>query len=99
MEKFCEFKIHEYMDMYPEKWVRTFIAEDEEAIKKSAIRYAQDMNRNYSGGTTTFIKVMSKEEAKAHIDSLIAKEKKHWQDDSQEFIDNITKLFNKCYDV
>jgi hypothetical protein len=81
MELFCKFKVHEYMDMYPRDHVRTFIAEDEEAIKKEAIRYAQHMNQNYSGGTTRFIKVMTKEEAEAHVKSICDYEDKHPQPD------------------
>jgi len=98
MEKFCLFSIHEYMDMYPRDHVQTFIATDEETIKKEAIRFAQHMNQNYSGGTTKFIKVMTKEEAKAHVDKLVEDEKLHPQPDSDDFISEVTELFNKCYD-
>ena len=97
MEKFCLFRVHEYMDMYPRDHVQTIIAEDEETIRKEAIRFAQHMNQNYSGGTTTFIKVMSKEEAQAHVDKLADYEKNHPQPDSEDFMNGIMKLFNKCY--
>ena len=96
MEKFCLFKVHDYMDMYPRDHVRTFIADDEESIRKEAIRYAQHMNREYSGGTTKFIKVMSKDEAKKHIDKLIAEEMREVHPD-HEFIEQVTVLYNKCY--
>lgn len=96
MEKFCLFKVHDYMDMYPRDHVRTFIADDEESIRKEAIRYAQHMNREYSGGTTKFIKVMSEDEAKKHIDKLIAEEMKEAHPD-HEFIEQVTTLYNKCY--
>ena len=99
MEKFVKFERHEYMDMYPEAHVRTFIADDMEGIVNEAKKWADYMNSNYSGGTCRFEKVMTTEEAKAHVDSLVDYEKKHWQDDSQEFIDKITNLYNKCYET
>ena len=97
MEKFCLFKVHEYMDMYPSDHVQTMIAEDEEAIKKEAIRFAQHMNQNYSGGTTRFIKVRTKEEAEAHVKSICDYEDKHPQPDSEEFKQEMWNLFYKCY--
>lgn len=97
MELFCKFEVHEYMDMYPRDHVRTFIAKDEETIKKEAIRYAQHMNQNYSGGTTRFIKVMTKEEAEAHVKSICDYEDKHPQPDSEEFKQEMWNLFYKCY--
>ena len=97
MEKFCLFKIHEYMDMYPRDHVQTFIATDEETIKKEAIRFAQHMNQNYSGGTTKFIKVMTKEEAQAHVDKLAEHERLHPQADSEDFMKGIRMIFDKCY--
>ena len=97
MEKFCLFKVHEYMDMYPRDHVRTFIADDEEGIKKEASRFAQHMNQNYSGGTTTFIKVMDKDEAQTHVNKLADYEKNHPKPDSEEFMEGVRNLFNKCY--
>lgn len=98
MEKFCEFLVHEYMDMHPRTHVRTFVADTIDGIREKAIKYAQYMNKNYSGGTTTFKKVMNAKEAKAHVDSVISYEKANWQDGSQEFIDNINNLYKKCYE-
>lgn len=43
MELFCQFRVHDYMDEYPEKHVRSFVANDEESIRKEAIKYAQHM--------------------------------------------------------
>jgi hypothetical protein len=97
MELFCKFEVHEYMDMYPRDHVRTFIAEDEEAIKKEAIRYAQHMNQNYSGGTTRFIKVMTKEEAEAHVKDVIAYEDAHPQEDSEDFKKEMLDILHRCY--
>lgn len=97
MEKFCEFRLHEYMDMYPTTHVRTFIADSLNEIEVRAKKYAQRMNGNYSGGTTTFIKVMNAEEARKHLDNIIADEKRHWQSDSQSWIDSMEELYSKCY--
>ncbi len=97
MEKFCRFELHEYMDMYPQEKVVTFKGETEEEIASNAQKWASDMTKNYSGGPTRFIRVMSAEEAKAHIDKQIAYENNHWQDDSQEWIDKLNTLYNKCY--
>lgn len=98
MEKFCEFQIHEYMDLYPEKYVRTFIADDESAIGTEARMWAKRMNENYSGGTTTFVCVMSAEEARAYAEGLIKEEMDNPRDDSGEFIDHVKRLYNKCYE-
>ena len=86
MEKFVKFQTHDYMDMYPCDYVRTFIADDLGSIKLEAIKYAQHMNQNYSGGTTKFIRVMDAQEAKSFIDGEIAKEKENWVSDSQELL-------------
>ena len=99
MEKFCRFELHEYMDMYPQEKVVTFKGETEEEIASNAQKWASEMTKNYSGGPTRFIKVMSAEEAKKYIDEQIAKEHQNWQDDSQEFIDRITNLYKKCYET
>lgn len=97
MEKFCQFEVHDYMDMYPRKHVRTFVAEDEEAIKKEAIKYAQHMNKLYSGGTTKFIKVMDVHDAEAHIKQVIEDEEKHPQEGSAAFIQKIWNIYYRCY--
>lgn len=67
MEKFCEFSVHEYMDMHPHQEVRTFKGKDEEEIKANAIAWASEMTKNYSGGPTSFVKIMSKHEAADHL--------------------------------
>jgi hypothetical protein len=85
------------MDEYPSKHVRSFVANNEESIRKEAIKYAQHMNRNYSGGTTTFVKVMNKEEAEAHIKEICAYEDQHPQEDSETWKQEMWDLYNKCY--
>lgn len=97
MEKFVLFELHEYMDMYPKKHVMTFKGNDEEDIASNASMWAKEMTRNYSGGPTRFIKVMSKEEAKAHVESLVKYEDEHPQDDSETFKQEMWNLYYKCY--
>jgi hypothetical protein len=55
------------------------------------------MTDAYSGGPTTFIKVMNKEEAEAHVLELCEYEDAHPQPDSAEFKENIRNIFNQCY--
>ena len=97
MKKFCEFQIHEYMDMYPEKYVRMFVGDDESTIRTEARKWAKYTNENYSGGTTTFVKVMSYDEAKEYAMQLIDNEIKNERDDSKEYIDHIKDVFDSCY--
>ena len=97
MELFCEFSVHEYMDEHPRKHVQTFLGETEEDIEKNAKEYASQMTLAYSGGPTTFIKVMNKEEAEAHIKDVIAYEDEHPQEDSEEFKQEMWNIFYRCY--
>ena len=97
MELFCEFSVHEYMDEYPRKHVQTFLGETKEDIEKNAREYASQMTLAYSGGPTTFIKVMNKEEAEAHIKDVIAYEDAHPQEDSEEFKQEMWNIFYRCY--
>ena len=96
MELFCEFSVHEYMDMYPRTTVRTFVADDLEGIQNAAKEYARYMNTNYSGGSTTFIKVMSKEEARKYIEKQCAIVDPKLED-PEEFSDRVWKIFHDCY--
>lgn len=97
MELFCEFSVHEYMDEHPRKHVRTFIGESKEDIEGKAREYAKQMTDAYSGGPTTFVKVMNKQEAETHIDELIAYENANPQPDSEEFKQEMLNLLHKCY--
>ena len=97
MELFCEFSVHEYMDEHPRKEVRTFIGESEEAIEDTAKKWAKGMTDAYSGGPTTFVKIMNKEEAEAHIKEICAYEDAHPQEDSEEWKQEMWNLFYKCY--
>lgn len=97
MKRFCKFELHEYMDAYPQEHIRVFGGESEEDIENNCREFAKGMTNNYSGGPTKFIKIMSTEEAKAHIDTLTEYEKQHPQPDSEEFLSNMNELYNECY--
>ena len=67
MEKFCEFSVHEYMDMYPHKEIRTFKGGNESEITANAVEWAKHMTEVYSGGPTSFVKILSREEAANYL--------------------------------
>ena len=67
MELFCEFSVQSPMDMYPTKHVRTFIADSKDSIREAASKWADQMNHMPCSEHTTFVKVMNKEEAEAHL--------------------------------
>ena len=83
--------------MYPTKHVRTFIADSEDNIREAAIKWADQMNHMPCSEHTTFVKIMNKEEAEAHIKEVCEYEDQHPQEDSDEFKDKMISLFNKCY--
>ena len=99
MRKFIEFKLHDYMDMYP---TSSFIAMEESEVQD----YVDYMRKNYSGGTTSFVRVLTKEEATEHIlkeiKSVIDRPTITHSDGSLdskdvEFINNLIIEFNTCY--
>lgn len=71
MRLLVEFEIHEYMDMYPRKKVLVFGGIKVEDIIKKATDWADDMNITYSGGTTTFKRVLPHREAVEYISKEI----------------------------
>lgn len=85
IQRFCKFRVHEFMDPEPSEEVRVFTDTSEEEIQKRCEEWADMMSREYSGGPTTFVAIMSKEEAKTWIDSL---------EDNNE---NIETMFRECY--
>ena len=97
MELFCKFSVQSPMDMYPTNHVRTFIADSEESIREAAIKWADQMNHMPCSEHTTFVKVMNKEEAEAHINDVIAYEDNHPQEDSEDFKKEMISIFNRCY--
>lgn len=97
MERFVKFRTHDYMDMYPTYQVIAFSGDTEGDVVNAAKAYEEHMKMTYCSGDTTMIKVMSAEEAKEYIDKQISKEKSNPQPDSDEYIERITSLYNKCY--
>lgn len=63
MKRFVEFSAHEYMDMHPSYTTQVIEGENEDEIKANALEWAKQMTRNYSGGPTSFEKIMTKQEA------------------------------------
>lgn len=99
MRKFVEFEIHEYMDMYPRSSYRAM--EESEAQN-----FADHMNKNYSGGTTRFVRVLTKEEAIQHtlneIRSVVKRPTVTTSNGSLdsvdvEFITRLLEELEKCY--
>ena len=99
MRKFIEFEVHDYMDMYPRSSFRAM--EESEAQN-----FADHMNKNYSGGTTRFVRVLTKEEATQHvlkeIKSVIKEPTVTLSDGSLdsvdvEFIATLLEELEKCY--
>ena len=97
MELFCEFSVQSPMDMYPTKDVRTFIADSEDNIREAAIKWADQMNHMPCSEHTTFVKIMNKEEAEAHIKHVIAYEDAHPQEDSEDFKKDMLDILHRCY--
>ena len=99
MRRFVEFEVHDYMDMYPRSSFRAM--EESEAQN-----FADYMNKNYSGGTTKLVRVLTKEEAAQHvlkeIKSVIKRPTVTRSDGSLdsvdvEFITKILKELESCY--
>lgn len=99
MRKFVEFEVHDYMDMYPRSSYRAM--EESEAQN-----FADHMNKNYSGGTTRFVRVLTKEEAIQHtlneIRSVVKRPTVTTSDGSLdsvdvEFITRLLEELEKCY--
>ena len=99
MRKFIEFEIHDYMDMYPESSFRAM--EESEAQG-----FADYMSKNYSGGTTSLVRVLTKEEATQHVHNEITDViKRHTVTLSDgsldsvdvEFITTLLEELEKCY--
>lgn len=105
MEKFCLFEVHEYMDMYPHKEVRTFKGEDKSDIITKANDWANKMTQNYSGGPTRFVKIMTRDEAADFMSSEFKKclMNTGWPDDMniedvlKVTSENNIRLFFDCY--
>lgn len=99
MRKFIEFEVHDYMDMYPRSSFR--------AMEESkAQNFADYMNKNYAGGTTRLVRILTKEEATQHvineIRSVVKRPTVTRSDGSLdsvdvEFITTLLEELEKCY--
>jgi hypothetical protein len=97
MKKFIEFEVHEYMDMYPTTRMESMEEND-------AQEFVNHMNANYSGGTTSLKKVLTKEEALSYVVNTIGDVIEHPTVSGDnldkvdvDFIKNLIKEFNTCY--
>lgn len=99
MRKFIEFEVHDYLDTHPRSSFRAM--EESEAQN-----FADYMNKNYSGGTTKLVRILTKEEAAQHvlkeIKSVIKKPTVTNPDGSLhsidvKFIATLLEEFEKCY--
>lgn len=88
---FVEFSILDYMDSRPRKEIIAM------TVGKDIDEYVKHMNKTWSGGTTTFIKVLSKQEARDYSDDIIKREIAHPQADSKELIEKVSKLYIDTY--
>lgn len=96
MEKFCRFLTHEYMDESPCIHMRTFKGETLEDVENNARNWASEMTKDYSGGPTTFVKVLTKEEAREWIDS-------EWNsihgpnEFDLDWLNRVNTIYDECY--
>lgn len=97
MKRFVEIEYHDYMDLKPNTEVRVFEGSDEDDLEKNVKDFVAHMKSHWCSGTTRLMGIMGQPEASIWIEQQIAKEKANWQDDSQEFIDKITELYDECY--
>lgn len=99
MRKFIEFEIHDYMDMHP---ISSFRAMEE----SEAQGFADYMNKNYSGGTTRLVRVLTKEEAIQHTlneikdivkNPTVTTKSGDLDSIDVDFIKNLLSELDKCY--
>lgn len=97
MKRFCKFLLHDYMDLKPREEIKIFIGNSYEDITKTCKEYSEHMNKTYSGGTTTFVKILSEEEAKSCVNEIIQRELSDKQPDSDYIINSVKNKFTECY--
>ena len=97
MKRFVEFSLHEYMDEHPTQQVLIMEGKNLEAIENASKEYAADISKVYSGGSTSFVKVWTKEEAREWIDRNKAQIGKDPSSEDKEWIDSIEDIFYTCY--
>lgn len=77
MKALVEFECHDYMDEYPTKEVRIFKGSNLVEIIRSARDWADYMNQNYSGGTTTYKQVLTPMESIDYLTHQLSKALNH----------------------
>ena len=97
MKKFVEFSLHEYMDEHPTQQVLIMEGKNLEAIESTSKEYAADISKVYSGGSTSFVKVWTKEEAREWIDKNKVQIGEDPSSEDKEWIDSIEDIFYTCY--
>lgn len=97
MKRFVEFSLHEYMDEYPTQQVLIMEGKNLEAIESTSKEYAADISKVYSGGSTSFVKVWTKEEAREWIDRNKAQIGEDPSSEDKEWINSIEDIFYTCY--
>ena len=97
MKRFVEFSLHEYMDEHPTQQVLIMEGKNLEAIESASKEYAADISKVYSGGSTSFVKVWTKEEAREWIDRNKAQIGEDPSSEDKKWIDSIEDIFYTCY--
>ena len=62
MKLFVQFSVHEYMDMHPHIEMRIMEGDSLESITTKSKEWAEHMTEVYSGGPTTFDRVLTFDE-------------------------------------
>ena len=97
MKRFVEFSLHEYMDEHPTQQVLIMEGKNLEAIESASKEYAADISKVYSGGSTSFVKVWTKEEAREWIDKNKAQIGENPSSEDKKWINSIEDIFYTCY--
>lgn len=97
MKRFVEFSLHEYMDEHPTQQVLIMEGKNLEAIESASKEYAADISKVYSGGSTSFVKVWTKEEAREWIDRNKVQIGEDPSSEDKEWINSIEDIFYTCY--
>ena len=97
MKRFVEFSLYEYMDEHPTQQVLIMEGKNLEAIESTSKEYAADISKVYSVGSTSFVKVWTKEEAREWIDRNKAQIGEDPSSEDKEWINSIEDIFYTCY--
>ena len=97
MKRFVEFSLHEYMDEHPTQQVLIMEGKNLEAIEGTSKEYVADISKVYSRGSTSFVKVWTKEEAREWIDRNKAQIGEDPSSEDKEWINSIEDIFYTCY--